>query len=81
MISSSMPTEYEAQASILVKLGQEFMYRSETLSGGSERGMNQEEALNNEIKILTNHDLIKNVVPPLVFRNLYPELIKDGSPQ
>jgi len=80
VISSFIPTTYEAKASILVKLGREFMYRSETLSGGSERGMSQEEAMNNEIKILTNHDLIKNVVTTVGIGNLYPELVKETSP-
>jgi len=37
--SFQVPTMYEARASILVKLGHEFMYRSETLAGGYERGM------------------------------------------
>ena len=42
--------------------------------------MSQEEALNNEIKILTNQDLIKNVVASVGIKNLYPEMVKDGSP-
>jgi uncharacterized protein involved in exopolysaccharide biosynthesis len=42
--------------------------------------MNAEEALNNEIKILTNQDLIKNVVASVGMQNLYPEMVKDGSP-
>ena len=41
--------------------------------------MSQEEALNNEIEILTNHDLIKNVVTSVGIENLYPEMIKDSS--
>ena len=42
--------------------------------------MDAEEALNNEIKILTNQDLIKNVVATVGIENLYPEMVKDGSP-
>jgi uncharacterized protein involved in exopolysaccharide biosynthesis len=42
--------------------------------------MSPEEALNNEIKILTNQDLIKNVVATIGVGNLYPQLVKDGSP-
>ena len=42
--------------------------------------MSAEEALNNEIKILTNQDLIKNVVASIGVGNLYPEMVKDGSP-
>ncbi len=55
------------------------MYRSETQPGRSERVMGQQEALNNEITILTNHDLIKNVVASVGIKNLYPELLKDGA--
>ena len=79
LMVKSMPTLYEAKASILVKLGHESMYRPET-QGGAQRIMNAEEALNNEIKILTNQDLIKNVVASVGIQNLYPEMVKDGSP-
>ena len=74
-----MPTLYEAKASILVKLGHESWYRPET-QGGPQRAMSPEEALNNEIKILTNQDLIKNVVATIGVGNLYPQLVKVGSP-
>lgn len=73
------PTLYEAKASILVKLGQESMYRSETQPNRSERVMGADEALNNEIKILTNHDLIKNVIASIGIKNLYPEWVEDGA--
>jgi len=73
-----IPTVYEAKANILVKLGHESMYRPET-EGGTQRIMSQEEALNNEIKILTNRDLIKNVVTTIGINNLYPDFLKDGT--
>jgi len=73
------PIEYEANASILVKLGHESMYRSETQPGRTERIMGTAEALNNEIKILTNHDLIKNVIASIGIKTLYPEWLKDGG--
>lgn len=78
VMAKRMPTVYEAKASILVKLGHESMYRPET-QGGVQRIMNAEEALNNVIKILTNQDLIKNVVATIGIGNLYPEMVKDGS--
>ena len=74
-----MPTLYEAKASILVKLGHESWYRPET-QGGPQRAMSPEEALNNEIKILTNQDLIKNVVATIGVGNIYPQLVKVGTP-
>jgi uncharacterized protein involved in exopolysaccharide biosynthesis len=72
------PTLYEAKASILVKLGQESMYRPET-QGGTLRVMSPQEALNNEIEILTNHDLIKNIIKSVGIKNLYPEMLEDGA--
>jgi polysaccharide biosynthesis protein PslE len=75
-----IPTVYEAKATILVKLGHEFMYRSETPQGGTQRLMSQEEALNNEIKILANKDLIKKVIATIGISNLYPKMVKDSSP-
>jgi len=73
-----IPTLYEAKATILVKMGHEFLYRPE-IQGGTQRGMTQEEALNNEIKILTNKDLIKNVINTVGVGKLYPKMIKEGS--
>lgn len=78
VVAKQMPTVYEAKATILVKLGHEFMYRPET-QGGVQRLMSQEEALNNEIKILTNKDLIKNVIETIGIQKLYPKMIKEGS--
>lgn len=79
VVIDRFPTLYEANASILVKLGQESMYRSETQPNRAERVMGADEALNNEIKILTNHDLIKNVIATLGIKNLYPEWLQDGA--
>jgi uncharacterized protein involved in exopolysaccharide biosynthesis len=79
VIVDRYPTLYEAKASILVKLGQESMYRSETQPNKAERVMGTNEALNNVIKILTNHDLIKNVVATVEIKNLYPEWLQDGA--
>lgn len=79
-ISLTIPKSYEARASILVKLGHELMYRPET-PGGTQRGMSQEEALNNEIKILTNSDLIRTVVKAVGIRNLFPDWPKNSGPE
>jgi len=78
VVMDRYPTLYEAKASILVKLGQESMYRPET-QGGTQRVMSPQEALNNEISILTNHDLIKNVLKSVGIKNLYPEMLEDGA--
>ncbi len=78
-ISLSIPELYEGRASILVKFGQEFMYRPET-PGRAERGMSQEQAMNNEIKILTNVDLAKTVVTVVRNQESFPEWKVPATP-
>ena len=78
-ISLAIPVIYEARASVLVKFGQEFMYRPET-PGHAERGMTQEQAMNNEIKILTNVDLIKKVIDVVGIKNLFPDWKVPATP-
>jgi uncharacterized protein involved in exopolysaccharide biosynthesis len=79
IVNDRFKTLYEAKASILVKLGQESMYRSETQANRTERVMGVDEALNNEISILTNHGLIKNVVASVGIKNMYPEMLEGGA--
>lgn len=78
-ITLTIPKIYEARASILVKVGQEFMYRPET-PGRAERVMTQEQAMNNEIKILTNVDLIKKVIEVVGIKNLFPDWEVPATP-
>ena len=78
-IALQIPAMYEAKANLLVKFGREFMYRPESArKAASMTVMGREEAMNNEIKILTNQDLMKKVVGVLGVENLYPKLI-DGQ--
>jgi polysaccharide biosynthesis protein PslE len=81
IIILNIPKAYEAKASLLVKFGREFMYRSELGDkAGSMIVMGRAEAMNNEIKILKNQDLIKQVVRKVGVENLYPNLIGKKMP-
>ena len=81
-VALQIPAMYEAKANLLVKFGREFMYRPEVGErAASITAMNREEAMNNEIKILTNQDLMKKVVGVLGVENLYPKLINKKFPQ
>ena len=64
---------YEAQSSLLVKFGREYIYRSEVgektpdvrITAG-----NQEELINSEIQVLNNRDLIGKVITTLGIEKL-----------
>lgn len=69
---------YEARAGLLIKIGREFLNSPEL--GGENRpvlAVNQEEVTNSEIQILTNRNLIKQVIATMTLEKLYPELAKD----
>jgi polysaccharide biosynthesis protein PslE len=82
VIILNIPRTYEAKTSLLVKFGREFMYRPELgEKAGSMIVMGRAEAMNNEIKILKNQDLIKKVVGTVGIGNLYPNLTGAKMPQ
>jgi len=69
---------YEAQSSLLVKFGREYIYRPEVGERASDRGalipLNQEEVINSEIQILSSKDLIQKVIQAITVDVLYPSL-------
>jgi uncharacterized protein involved in exopolysaccharide biosynthesis len=68
---------YQAKSSVLVKFGREFAYRPEVGDKTPAISLNQEEAINSEINILTSRDIIEWVIKTIRLENLYPELIKN----
>jgi uncharacterized protein involved in exopolysaccharide biosynthesis len=79
-IALSIPAAYEAQASLLVRFGREYMYRSETPDkSGPTRSIGEQAAIANEIQILTNRDLIKQVISTVGVEKLYPGLSKRAN--
>jgi polysaccharide chain length determinant protein (PEP-CTERM system associated) len=75
------PSIYEAKSSILVKIGREYMVRPEAGSGGTPVMVSQEEMTNSEIQILTNRELIKQVIGAVGLEQMYPDLVKKPLPQ
>jgi uncharacterized protein involved in exopolysaccharide biosynthesis len=65
---------YEAASSLLVKVGREFIYRPEVGVGDKAPviSINQEEAVNSEINILTSRDLAERVIKTIGLANFYP---------
>lgn len=68
---------YQAEATILVKMGREYMNRPEVGNNAPVMSLSQEEMLNSEIQILSNRDLIEKVITSLKLENIYPELLKN----
>lgn len=73
------PPIYEAQSTILVKFGREHTYRPEVTDRAPSVSINQEEAINSEINIITSRDLIEKVIMTLQVKTVYPELLENPS--
>ncbi len=72
-----MSPTYQAESSLLVKFGREFIYRPEVGDKAPMIAFNQEEAINSEINILTSRDIIEQVIKTIKLENIYPDLVKN----
>ncbi|MFH1148419.1 MAG: GumC family protein [Pseudomonadota bacterium] len=78
-ITFLVPPTYQSRSVVLVKLGREYIYRSEVGDDGPTLAFspaNQEELVNTEIKIMTNPDLIRRVLATFGVEKLYPEVFE-----
>ena len=69
---------YEATASVLVKIGREYLTKPEVGDARNLMIVNQEEIINSEIQILNNRELIEKVITAMGVDTIYPRL--DSSP-
>ena len=67
---------YEADSSILVKIGREYVNRPEVGNLAPVMSLSQEEVTNSEIQIISNRDLIQKVIEAIKVENIYPELLQ-----
>jgi uncharacterized protein involved in exopolysaccharide biosynthesis len=68
---------YEATASLLVKIGREYITKPEVGNAGNLMIVNQEEIINSEIEILDNRELIEKVIAAMGVGTIYPQLASD----
>jgi uncharacterized protein involved in exopolysaccharide biosynthesis len=68
---------YEATASLLVKIGREYITKSEVGEARNLMMVNQEDIINSEIAILNNRDLIEKVITTMGVGTIYPQLASD----
>ena len=74
-----MTPVYEANSSLLVKIGREYLSQPAV---GDARGVmvgNQEELINSEVQILESQELIEQVINTMGVDTLYPELASNPS--
>mgnify|MGYP002401440899 CR=1 FL=1 len=71
---------YEAQATLMVKMGREHMYRPEVGSTGPAISYDQNRIMESEIQILSSRDLTEGVLIKLGVESLYPN-IADSPPK
>ncbi len=53
---------FEAKASLLIKLGREYVYRPEIGEERPQMALNREDMVNSELEILTSRDLAEKVI-------------------
>jgi uncharacterized protein involved in exopolysaccharide biosynthesis len=70
------PPLYEAEASLMVRIGREYVYHSEVGRSESARTPSLSEIVNSEVEILSSRDLAEQVVHEMGVERLYPELLE-----
>jgi uncharacterized protein involved in exopolysaccharide biosynthesis len=73
-----VPQYYEATSSLLVKSGREFQVRSDQGEpAAAVPYVTKQEIVNSEIEILTNRQLVEDVIDRIGLKNLYPRIALD----
>src|SRR5262245_27126603 len=67
---------YEAESSLLVRIGREYIYRPEDGRTETARTPSLSEMVNSEVEILSSRDLAEQVVREIGADRLYPELVE-----
>ena len=78
--SFAMAPTYEAQASLMVKMGREHVYRSEIGTTVPPISVDQERIVESEIQILSSRDLVRHVLETIGIGEVYPQ-IADNPPR
>lgn len=81
LVSLANPRPYEADATLMINAGREYVYRPEfgepVYSGNRYRLV---EVVNSEIQILNSRDLKEEVVREIGIENIYPTLLAEENP-
>ena len=69
---------YEAQATLILKMGRENIFRPEVGKASQIVEYDSESALQSEIKIISSLELVRQVVRTVGVEKLYPEFLEIG---
>ncbi|UFS71094.1 GumC family protein [Geomonas sp. RF6] len=69
---------YEAKSTLLLKIGREYLNKSDLNSNSPLMSLSQGELTNSEIQILTNRNSIKKVIEAVTLERMYPDLAGKG---
>jgi uncharacterized protein involved in exopolysaccharide biosynthesis len=82
LVVLSMPKKYTAEASLLLRLGREYVYTPETGDPSTAQPLpyDREQTLVAEAKILTSRDVLEGVVGKLGVATVYPRISDKRTP-
>lgn len=81
LVSLATPRKYEADATLLINTGREYVYRSEfSESTYPVSRYRLVEVVNSEIQILNSRDLKEQVINTIGMKNLYPAFLDKKKP-
>jgi uncharacterized protein involved in exopolysaccharide biosynthesis len=77
----SMPRNYSAEASLLLRLGREYLYVPETGDPSTAQPLpyDREQTLVAEAKIMTSRDVLESVVSQLGVASIYPQITENRT--
>lgn len=81
LLAASMPRQYTAEASLLMRLGREYLYVPETGDPSTAQPLpyDREQTLVAEAKILTSRDVLESVIAELGVANIYPQITENRT--
>jgi uncharacterized protein involved in exopolysaccharide biosynthesis len=81
LLAAAMPKKYTAEASLLLRLGREYLYVPETGDPSTAQPLpyDREQTLVAEAKILTSRDVLESVVAAVGVANIYPKITENRT--
>lgn len=74
-----LPPIYQAEATLMIKMGREHIYRPEIGGLNPSIAFDQKGILESEVQILTSRDLAARVITDIGIHALYPDFLADSS--
>ena len=81
LVVAAMPKKYTAEASLLLRLGREYVYTPETGDPSTAQPLpyDREQTLVAEAKILSSRDVLEGVVSKIGVANIYPSITSNRT--